>query len=240
MHTTTKLDRTCFSDSRRFACPRNLATMALLVLSTLGYSQLVDSTTAKGIYPTNGAASIAGATAAMMYHGGPVMTGTPNIHYLFYGSWTSTQMNLLNHFATYLGGSAYYNILTWYNNPDPISNSLADGASVTVPTLYGTVLTDADVQDIVSRVIAQDGVDKNGIYLVLSAANIQQGTASGRGRGGATNVVGSCNQYCGWHSYFTYNNASVVKYGWIGDPAACPLIVPQHQTNKTPRTATSA
>src|SRR5580704_389448 len=123
MHRITKLARACFSDGRGLARPRNLATLALLILSTPGYSQLVDAATAKGIHSTNGTAGIypidgaangSGNQSELMSHSGPVMTGTPNIHYIFYGTWTPTQVNLLNNLATYLGGSAYYNILTQY------------------------------------------------------------------------------------------------------------------------------
>src|SRR5947209_45457 len=49
------------------------------------------------------------------YHGGPVMLNTPNIHFIWYGSWGNTPaQDLLRNWAANIGGSGYYNINTTY------------------------------------------------------------------------------------------------------------------------------
>src|SRR4051794_10343041 len=47
------------------------------------------------------------------YHNGPVMLGTVNVYYIWYGNWaTNTATTILTDFASSIGGSAYYNINT--------------------------------------------------------------------------------------------------------------------------------
>src|SRR5678816_3127715 len=49
------------------------------------------------------------------YHGGPVMTNTTHIYYIWYGDWTGdTATSLLPYLATNIGDSPYYKINTTY------------------------------------------------------------------------------------------------------------------------------
>jgi hypothetical protein len=48
------------------------------------------------------------------YHGGPVMTGTPNVYYIWYGSWTSSTVSLLEGLIGDLNGSPYEKINSTY------------------------------------------------------------------------------------------------------------------------------
>ena len=49
------------------------------------------------------------------YHGGPVILGTTNVYYIFYGNWAgSTGPTILQNFASNIGGSEYFNINTTY------------------------------------------------------------------------------------------------------------------------------
>src|SRR5262249_7973558 len=51
------------------------------------------------------------------YNGGPVMTGTTLVYYIWYGNWGGNSANtILEHFAGNIGGSPYYNINTTYYN----------------------------------------------------------------------------------------------------------------------------
>ena len=48
----------------------------------------------------------------MNYYGGPVMLGTTNVYYIWYGSWSGTTNAILTDLAHSFGGSPYFNINT--------------------------------------------------------------------------------------------------------------------------------
>src|SRR5438094_9693475 len=53
----------------------------------------------------------------IVYHGGPVMLGTTNIYYIWYGNWSgNTATTILTNLAQSIGGSPYFNINTTYYN----------------------------------------------------------------------------------------------------------------------------
>ena len=63
------------------------------------------------------------------YGGGPVMLGTPDVYYIWYGNWSgNSATTLLPDFMSNLGGSPYFNINTTYydsqgrhvTGPDPL------------------------------------------------------------------------------------------------------------------------
>jgi hypothetical protein len=58
---------------------------------------------------------------AMLYHGGPVMLGTPNIYYIWYGSWTgNTAPGILTNLAQNFWGSPLqhqFDLLRWDADP---------------------------------------------------------------------------------------------------------------------------
>jgi hypothetical protein len=163
------------------------------------------------------------------YHGGPVMTDHINIYYIWYGDWTDKSQSILNALANGIGGSAYFNINTTYyqlagTTPTAVPNSqgavrLAGSASDHYS--HARSLSDSDIAAVVSGAIQGTsttggqalGADPNGVYFVLTAADV---TASS----------GFCRSYCGWHTYgtFTLNNTQVpIKYAFVGNPATkCP------------------
>ena len=53
------------------------------------------------------------------YHGGPLMLGTPNVYYIWYGNWSTASgadaTAILTDLASNIGGSPYYNINTTYH-----------------------------------------------------------------------------------------------------------------------------
>src|SRR5437773_1359296 len=69
------------------------------------------------------------------YHGGPVMTGNVNLHYIWYGTWdpSGDAVRILTTFGQKLGGSPYYNINTTYTDGagNHITNAINFGASTT-------------------------------------------------------------------------------------------------------------
>jgi len=49
------------------------------------------------------------------YHGGPVMLGTTNVYYIWYGNWSgNSATTILTDLASSIGGSGYFNINTTY------------------------------------------------------------------------------------------------------------------------------
>jgi len=159
----------------------------------------------------------AGAPAAptngISYHGGPVMLGTVNIYYIWYGNWSgNTATTILTDFAKTLGGSPYYAINTTYYNGSGahLSSSVAFKGSTTDSYSRGASLTDASVAAIVSSAISHHKLpkDNNGVYFVLTSADVNE-------------TSGFCTQYCGWHGAIPVG-FSLVKYAFVGNPDRCP------------------
>jgi hypothetical protein len=167
-----------------------------------------------GIKPASGSASEAPPVVSarprgngISYHGGPVMLGTTNVHFIFYGNWTgNSATTILPDLASHIGGSPYFNINTTYTNGagTPVSNSISYAGAVTDNYSQGTSLSDAAVQAVVA---AQNPTDSNGVYFVLTSQDVNE-------------TSGFCTQYCGWHTHATINGHDI-KYSFVGNPARC-------------------
>jgi hypothetical protein len=148
----------------------------------------------------------------IVYHGGPVMHGTVNLYYIWYGNWTgNTAQQILVDLANGLGGSPYYNINTTYSDGSGwVSNALFLAGQATDSYSHGTSLADADVQAVVTRSITNGSLplDANGVYLVLTSADV-------------TESSGFCTKYCGWHTHGTISGSDI-KYAFIGNADRCP------------------
>lgn len=146
------------------------------------------------------------------YHGGPVMTATKNVYYIWYGTWSSGDQSILTNLAQTEGGSPYFNINTTYHNGSntPVSNSIAFQGSTTNNYVQGKSLSDANIQTIVANAISSGALpkDTNGVYFVLTSSDVNE-------------TSGFCTQYCGWHTHGTISGSDI-KYAFIGNPARCP------------------
>ena len=147
------------------------------------------------------------------YHGGPLMLGTTNVYYIWYGNWSgNTATSILTDLASTIGGSPYYNINTTYYNGANVhaSNSVAFAGSTTDNYSNGTALTDSGVQAAVSSAITSGRLpkDTNGVYFVLTSADVNESS-------------GFCTQYCGWHTHGTISGSDI-KFAFIGNPDRCP------------------
>jgi len=146
------------------------------------------------------------------YHGGPVLHGTTNVYYIWYGDWSYdvAAPTILTDFASKIGGSPYFNInTTYYDTVGPVSNSVALVKQTTDLNSQGTSLSDTNIKNIVSNAITSGRLpnDSNGVYFVLTAKTI--------------NKSGFCNSYCGWHTHASIAGNDI-KYSFVGDPARCP------------------
>src|SRR6266550_1423509 len=92
----------------------------------------------------------------IQYHGGPVMLGTTNVYYIWYGNWSgNTATTILPFLASNIGGSGYFDINTTYydGNGTHVSNSVAYGGSIIDDYSQGNSLTDDALRTIVISAI---------------------------------------------------------------------------------------
>jgi len=147
------------------------------------------------------------------YHGGPVMVGTTNVYYIWYGNWAgNTATTILADLASSIGGSPYFNINTTYFNGSNVhvSNSVQYAGSTTDSYSKGTALSDAAIQAVVSDAITSKRLptDTNAVYFVLTSQDVNA-------------TSGFCTQYCGWHTHGTIGSKNI-KYSFVGNPDRCP------------------
>jgi len=155
-------------------------------------------------------------TNGILYHGGPIMPGTVNIYYIWYGPWntaTDTTQALLTDFAKHIGGTPYFNINKSYYDATnaTVSGAVNFGGATHDLGSQGTVLTDAAVQKVVANMLTSNSLptDPNGVYFVLTSKEVKE-------------TSGFCTQYCGWHTYGTIKNKNI-KYSFVGNPQQqCP------------------
>jgi hypothetical protein len=153
------------------------------------------------------------------YHNGPVMSGTPNIYFIWYGNWvngpkpsdTQTTVNLINtlYSASGLNGSGYEKINSTYgDNSHNVTGNLTLAGSTTVGYTQGTSLSDSSINSIVSSAISSGlPKDTNGLYFVLTSSDVNE-------------TSGFCTQYCGWHTHATISGSDI-KYAFVGNPDRC-------------------
>ena len=147
------------------------------------------------------------------YHGGPVMLGTTNVYYIWYGDWSgNSATSILTDLAQGIGGSGYFNINTTYHDGSNryVANSVHYAGATTDAYSQGKALSDAQIKTVVANAIAGGSVSKdtNGVYFVLTSADV-------------TATSGFCTQYCGWHTHGTISGSDI-KYAFIGNPDRCP------------------
>ena len=182
-------------------------------------------------HPPQGAAKIGGSQPypnGISYHGGPIITAGTHIYYVWYGNWSGDPAtSILTTLGNSIGGSPYFNINTTYFNGAGVhvlNSVLLSGqtGATSANYKYGTALTDANVQSIVSDALSSGVVppDAQGVYFVLTSADVHE-------------TSGFCTKYCGWHTHYQWNGHDI-KYAFVGDadkqcPSAC-----EEQTTTSP------
>jgi hypothetical protein len=151
----------------------------------------------------------------IVYHGGPVMTNTTGnkVYLIWYGNWSAnTATTIVPDFVSKIGGTPYFNINTTYGDAagKKVVNAISLGGQTSVAYPYGTALTDANINAIVSDSIVSGHlpVDANAVYFVLTSKDVNE-------------TSGFCTAYCGWHSATTIASQAI-KYAFVGDSARCP------------------
>ncbi len=160
------------------------------------------------------------------YHGGPVMHGPVNVYFIWYGNWGTEYSNastIINAWASAIGGSPYENINTTYGDTTAnVSGQIHYGGFALDAGSQGTSLSDNSIAAIVSSALTSKTIpiDTNGVYMVLTAPGVKE-------------TSGFLTQYCGWHTYGTYNGNNI-KYAFIGDAAGPSLGNCAAQTSSSP------
>jgi hypothetical protein len=149
----------------------------------------------------------------IFYHGGPLILGTTNAYYIWYGNWSgNTATSILTDFARSIAPSPYFNINTTYYDGSNmhVSNSVSLAGSTTDSYSQGAALSDAGVQAVVASAISSGRLprDSNGVYFVLTSADVNE-------------TSGFCTHYCGWHTHGTIGGSDI-KYSFVGNPDRCP------------------
>jgi len=177
----------------------------------------------------------------IFYHGGPVMLGQANVHYIWYGGWSGNLSGaeaILNPLAQYIDSTPqdYFNIQTSYYQQSGATNSYVNDVVTQAVSLfvtnypansntYSKSLSDNDILAIVRQALGQTTPDAKGVYFVLTSSDV-------------TETSGFCSSYCAWHWSTIANGAGLingvdVKYAFVGDPARCPSACEQ-QTAASP------
>ena len=167
-------------------------------------------------------------TTKMLYHDGPIMTGSQSIYFIWYGCWddncgfmgNTTIPSILRDFMITVGGSAYAQINRTYPNAagQIPTGALFYGHEVFDRYSRGNELTASDIQQIVADQIASNALpqDPVGIYVVLASADV------------SSNATGFCIPAAHPHHGFGSVLGARFQYAFVGNPMRCPsLAAPQ-------------
>jgi hypothetical protein len=148
---------------------------------------------------------------AILYHGGPVMLGTPNIYVVYYGSFTVIATSVIDNFLEKLGGSGAFNVNTTYYDAQTqhisgLLSYLPSTSSYTDDYSQGRKVNNNFPATELQNVLRAGHLptDANGIYILITAPDVA--VPSG---------------YCGYHTHSTsIINGKDIKYAFIPEPSA--------------------
>jgi len=146
------------------------------------------------------------------YHNGSVMVGASNVYFIWYGSWSASDQQIVTDFVSNVGLSPYWQITSRYPTPDGFAPNgiLFFGGATTDSYSHGPTLSDPDVADIVRQTLVAGALpqDPAGIFVVLGSADI-------------TDTTGLDVSYCGLHNTTAYNGGAL-RYIYVGNPKRSP------------------
>lgn len=161
----------------------------------------------------------------ILYHGGPILTGSTDVYLIWYGNWTVADpdgrtRSILTEYVSFLGSSPYFQINTGYTDSMGVapSGALLYAGSVNDQYSHGPSLTPADIGDVVNQMVIGRylPLDTTGIYLVLTSPD-------------STDIHPNGSTYCTPGTFPHHGTVQVngvpLRYGFIGHPSRCPTSV---------------
>jgi hypothetical protein len=176
-------------------------------------------------------------TSKMLYHDGPVMTGTRNIYVIWYGCWNSNcgqagdtnTKDILTDFLITIGNTPYMQINATYPNAagEAPTGAFIYGGDVSDSAYsHGLDLTPADITGIISDQVNSFHLphDPSGIYVVIASADV------------ASTAMGFCTTSALSYHAQGIVNGNLTSYVFLGNPVRCPSVAgPQFlRTSPTP------
>lgn len=155
------------------------------------------------------------------YHNGPILTGVPDVFFIWYGTWDNNADNtavqfLLTDFVSNLGGSPYFQINAMYPNNigGAPSGALFYSGAVIDRYSHGLELTASDMAGIVENQISTGALpqDPSGIYVILASADV------------SSNATGFCTPAALPHHGTGEAFGLQFRYAFIGNPNRCPSV----------------
>lgn len=156
--------------------------------------------------------------------GNPVLTDDVNVYYLYYGNWTGSQKETLEHFMNNIGESGWYGVnRKYYYQADLTSPKVPVSGSVTLKKtavdLYsrGKKLTGNDLPELIQEKIDSGELpeDTSAVYFVLTAGDVYESIRPELGR------ASFCSSYCGYHVSWVLNSGKRIFYSQVGYPSRC-------------------
>jgi hypothetical protein len=153
----------------------------------------------------------------ILYHNGPVWTGTPVVYFIWYGNWGARiyQQLVVADFVSNLASSPYFRINTGY--PDsagqaPNGETIYGGAANDAYS-HSATLTEADVADVVANQFRTGGLvfDPRALYVVMTSPDVTV----------QDSVTQFCRTCCNLHRDSVFGG-SPFRYVFVGNPERCP------------------
>jgi hypothetical protein len=191
-------------------------------------------------FPTNSLGTAANKSAVLTNQGGPVIA-SPTIYTIYYGNWgnnpcgasDNSTPGVINKFLINLGSSQWYKTNTTYYQINKngsytfIQPNLTPGPCVKDPGSVGSII-DTDNTNGISKIVLNNipafGTDLNGIYLVLTSADMKQ--------------AGFTTSFCGYHSFETVTATTNLFFASVGDSGSNKSCL--SQTSSSPNSNISA
>jgi phosphate-induced protein 1 len=199
-------------------------TNLLVLLVVLTMSSAWPTTLAQNAAAAQKPSSDVKTDSRILYHNGPLVTGTADVYVIWYGCWadncgfagdTATQF-ILTDFLSNVGGSPYFQINAMYTDTQgrTPSGALIYGGAALDHYSHGLELTAADIQGIVSdRILAGElPLDPSGIYLIFAPADV------------SSLATGFCQASAQPHHGRGMVLGTDFRYGFVGNPVRCPTI----------------
>jgi len=142
--------------------------------------------------------------------GTQLMTGNPRMHYVWYGTWSSTDKTILTDLVKSFSNSAYWAINSTYtdSNFNPVPGTLAVGTAVSDSYSQGKSLDDAKLAAIIQAAVDEVGATDDDIFVVMAANDV--------------GMDGYCTKWCAFHSYGAFNGfAGNTKFALVMNPTSC-------------------